>query len=90
MNESIAVDGNADMQFFVCEVHEYKIAFMHLAARDRHAGAQLLVRGSRHRNTRASRRVRDQSAAIEPAGRGAAVAIRLAEHGQGIVDHEFP
>ena len=35
----------------------------------------------------AARRVRNQSAAVESAGRSAAESIRLAEHGQGAIDH---
>ena len=90
MNEAYVVNGDADVQLFVREVHEDKITFMHLAARDRCAGMQLFVRGTRHANTGAVRRIHDQSAAVEPARRGTAPSIRLAEHGLGAIDHDFP
>ena len=90
MNEAFVVNGDADVQLLVREVHEDKIAFMHLAARDRHTGVQLLVGGTRHVNTGAVRRIHDQSAAVEPAGRGTAPSIRLAEHGLGDIDHDYP
>ena len=78
MNEAFVVNGDADVQLLVREVHEHKIALMQLAARDRHAGAQLFVSGARHGNTRTPCRIHDQSAAVEPAGRGAAESIGLA------------
>ncbi len=53
MNESFVVDGDADVQFLVREMHEDQIALMHLAASDRLADAELLQRGARHGNIRA-------------------------------------
>src|SRR5260370_10997478 len=90
MNEAFVVYGDAVVQFLVREMHEDKIAFMHLAARDRHTGVQLFVRGTRHRNTRVLRRIRDQAAAVEPTGRSAAPTIRLADHGLGVIHHDYP
>ncbi|MEA3198243.1 MAG: hypothetical protein QOF32_2295 [Gammaproteobacteria bacterium] len=90
MNESLAIEGDADMQFLVREMHEDKITLMHLAASDRLADAELFQRGTRHMNACTPRRIFDQSAAVEPARRGAAESIRLAEHGFGEVDHEDP
>lgn len=87
MNESLLVDGDADVQFLVREVHENEIAGAHLAARDRHSHAHLFRRRTRDTNSGAVRRVRDQSAAVESARRSAAESIRLAEHGQGAIDH---
>ena len=87
MHESLPVDGDAYVQFLVCEVHEHEIAGLHLGARDRHSRAQLFCRRTRDANSGAVRRVRDQSAAVESAGCGAAESIRLAEHGQGAIDH---
>ena len=81
MNKALAVDGDADVQFFVREMHEDKIPRLQFAACDRHSGAQLFPRGTRYTHTGAVRRVHDQPAAVESAGSGAAESIRLAEHG---------
>ena len=89
MNESLIVDGDADVQFLVREMHEDKVTPMHFAARDRRARAQLLVRGARHANAGTVRRIHDQSAAVEPARRVAAPSIRLTEHGLGAIDHDY-
>ena len=86
VNEPLAVDGDADVQFLVREVHEDEIARLHLAASDRLAEAELLAGRTRYMNAGAGRRVHNQSAAIESAGRCAAEAIRLAKHGGGGVD----
>jgi hypothetical protein len=90
MNESLIVDGDADVQFLVREVHEDEIARLQCAARNGHPGAQLFPRSTRHTKAGTGRRVRDQSAAVEPAGRGSAESIRLAEHGHGDIDNAFP
>jgi len=90
MNEALVVDGDADVQFFVREMHEDKIALMHFAARDRRTRAQLFVRGTRHANAGTICRIHDQSAAVEPARRVTAPSIRLAEHGLGEIDHGYP
>src|ERR1700722_6061024 len=88
MNEAFAADGDADVQFLVREMHEDQIARFEFATRDRRSRMQLFVRGARHPNARAVRRIRDQAAAVEAAGRGTAEAIRLTEHGRGEFDHD--
>ena len=88
MDEAFAADGDADVQFLVREMHEYQIARLELAARDRRSRMQLFVRGTRHPNARAARRIRDQAAAVEAAGRGTAKAIGLTEHGRCEIDHD--
>ena len=72
MNESLLVDGDADVQFLARQVHEHEIARPHVAARHRHSYTHLFGRRTRHGNSGAARRVRDQSAAVESAGCGAA------------------
>ena len=89
MNELLLADGDADVQFLARKVHEYQITGLHLAARDRHSDAHLFRRRTRDVNSGAVRRVHDQSTAVESAGRGAAESIRLAEHGQGAIDHHY-
>src|SRR6202051_890922 len=88
VNEAFVVNGDADVQLLVREVHEDQIALMHFVARDRRTGVQLFVRGARNANTGAVRRIHHQPAAVESAGRGTAPAIRLAEHGLGAIDHD--
>ena len=90
MNEAIGVDHDTHMQFLVGQVHEDEIAHLQLAARHRHSGAELFLGRARHANTGATGRIGHQSAAVEPAGRGAAVAILLADHGPGEIDHDGP
>jgi len=90
MNEAIGVDGDADMQFLVRQVHEDEIAPLQLAERHRHSGAELFLGRARHANAGAAGRIGHQSAAVEPAGRGAAEAILLADHGDGEIDHDGP
>src|ERR1700676_4073746 len=53
MNEAFAADRDADMQFFLREMHEDKIAGLEVAARNRVSGTQLFPRGTRHANARA-------------------------------------
>lgn len=88
MNESLAVKGDADMQFFAGEMQEDEITLAHCAARNRPAGCQLFPRSTRHANARAARGVYDKPAAVEAAGRSASEAIRLAEHGHGVADQK--
>ena len=90
MNEAFVVDGDADVQFLVREMHEHEIALTHFTARDGCARVQLFVCGTRHANAGAICRVHDQSAAVEPAGRVTAPSIRLPEHGLGAIDHDYP
>src|ERR1700676_1069424 len=90
MKEAFAADRDADMQFFVREMHEDKIARLEVAARNRFSGTQLFPRGTRHPNARAVGCIGNQAAAVEAAGRGTAEAIGLADHGRGEIDHDGP
>jgi hypothetical protein len=90
MDESCAVDRDADMQLFVSEMHEDEIAATHFAARDRLAAPGLLESGTRHVNARAIRSVCNQPAAVEAPGGSPAEAIRLSELGHGEIHHEIP
>jgi len=90
LHEAIGVDGDADMQLLVREMHEDKIAGTHFAARDRLSDAQLFVCSTRHANACAVRGVHHQAAAVEPTGPGTTEAVRLAEHGHGEIDHVLP
>jgi hypothetical protein len=88
MDESIAVDGNPDVQFLARQMHEYEVAGLEFAPGDRRPCTQLLLCGSWQLNPRPAGRVYDETAAVEAAGCGAAVPVRLAEHGRGAVDYQ--
>ena len=87
MDEVLIVDDDAHMQFLVREMHENEIAGTQFTSRYGGACAHLFVRGAWHMNAGAIRRVLYESAAVEAAGRGAAVSIGLAHHGQGETNH---
>src|SRR5665213_765188 len=87
MDEVLIVNDDADMQFLVREMHENEIAGTQFAPWYGQAGAYLFMRGARHMNPGAIRRVLHQSAALEAAGRRSAVSIGLAHHGQGETNH---
>jgi hypothetical protein len=88
VNETLFVDGDTDMQFLVREPHEDEVARLKLVPGNRHSAGELLVRGARHAEAGAAGRVRDQTAAVESAGRGATPVIRLAKHGHGAINHD--
>ena len=90
MNEALAVNGDAHMQFPAPEMHENKIARFQVAAPDDRFRVELFERGTRHANTRTARCVYDEPAAVEAAGRCAAESIGLAQHGQSEFDHDGP
>lgn len=86
MNESIGVDCDSHMELLTRQMHENKIAGLQLRARDRRTGTQLLQHRPWQTNSRVIGGVHDEAAAVETAGGGAAVSIRLAEHGRCAVD----
>ena len=88
MYETLFVDCDADMQFFVRQPHEDQVPRLKLAPGNRHAAGKLFVRGARHVNAGSGGRESHQTAAIEPAGRGATPAIRLIKHRHGALDHD--
>jgi len=88
VNEALVVDDDADMQFLVRKMHEDQIAGAQFVAQHGHSRGQLFRRGTRHVKAGAIRRVGDQPAAVEAAGCGTSETIRLAEHGQGDIDHD--
>ena len=88
MYETLFVDCDADMQFLVRQPHEDQVPRLKLAPGNRHSAGKLFVRGARHANTGSGGRESHQTAAIEPAGRGAAPAIRLIKHRHGAIDHD--
>lgn len=87
VDEILIVDDDADMQFLVREMHENEIAGAQVVSRYGQARTHLLTRGARHMNSGAARRVVHQPAAVEAAGRGAAVSIWLSAHGQREANH---
>ena len=90
MNEPVVVDCNPDVQILVRQMHEHQVARPQCAARDWRARVQLFVRGSRQSNAGAAHGVDHEPAAVESAGRRAAPAVWLAEHGTGAVDDPGP
>lgn len=88
MYETLFVDCDADMQFFVRQPHEDEVPRLKLAPGNRHSAGKLFVRGARHANTGSGGRESHQTAAIEPAGCGAAPAVRLIKHRHGAIDHD--
>ena len=59
MDEAFAIDGDADVQFLVCEVHEDEITRLQFAASHRYSGSQLLLSGAGHGNAGAACRIHD-------------------------------
>ena len=88
MYETLFVDCDADMQFFAGQLHEDQVPRLQLAPGNRHAAGSCSCGGARHANTGSGGRESHQTAAIEPAGRGAAQAIRLIKHRHGAIDHD--
>jgi hypothetical protein len=68
MDESIAADGDSDMQFLSRQVHEYQVACPQFVPGDGRSRVQLLVGRPRQMKARAAGRVYDESTAIESAG----------------------
>ena len=90
MNEAVTVDGDSDVKLLSRQVHEHKIAGLQVAASDRGSGMQLFSSSARQPESRAGGRVHHETTAVEAAGCGSTVTIRLAQHGRGAVDNQRP
>ena len=83
MDEVDGIDHDPDMMLAPPQAHEDEIARFERIARDRHAAPLLLARGTGKIQTDLPAGVRDESAAIEAAGRTAAATIRFTQHVHG-------
>ena len=89
MDEQLTVDRDGHMQFLAGQMHEDKIAGLHVRAIDRCADPKLFRCRAWHADSGAERGVLDQTAAVEAAGRGAAKTIRLPDHGRRRGNHRL-